>query len=567
MQTYRVFHPALIAGAIAVLIGASSAHAGELRAPSVTKKVAVIEARVGSWRTPGDEISAAIVRAFEDEGYPATPAAVADALGARMPRPGVRDQRQSTASVLQPLSDGYRAWSRGRFEEAEALLVAGLETYKTNIALVVTDTSNQDIVFRAMAALALSQWARGESTNDSATLDAANQSMLDLQRYFPSRRFSSEEFSPDAIAFYRNVAKMAGALGTGAISIRVDNTNVMVFVDGKMRGTGRADLAGLIPGLHDVYLQEPGRGDAGRWFELRVTPNGDAIVEVEWEAHTAFWATPAFTGLAYASEAEREAKLPAHAAEVASWGAAGLVAAIERIDVAGHPAVRGILIANQSTFGTCTVDVTPDEPDLSARQLVECLMKSPSTREGQVAAGAPVDDEGSRRTSKVMSASILGAGLAAMVVGAAVELRTTPPSTGEQPKYLISYPGISLRVGGSVIAAAGLYFLLRSDDRPRQPSTLTKGLVLSGTLVMIGSTSLHVAAPLDEHHDARFRELSTGAFIVGAGSVGYGFYRWSRERWGTSRAAAAGLGAGVALTASAAFLLAVDEDDGGPSGP
>jgi hypothetical protein len=79
---------------------------------------------------------------------------------------------------------------------------------------------------------------------------------------------------------------------------------------------------------------------------------------------------------------------------------------------------------------------------------------------------------------------------------------------------------------------------------------------------LVGSTSLHIAAPLDEHHDARFRELSTGAFIVGASSVGYGFYRWSRERWGTSRAAAAGLGAGVALTASAAFLLAVDEDDG-----
>jgi hypothetical protein len=266
-----------------------------------TNGIVVFEARVGSPYNARDKISDAIARAFEDEGYAATPAAIAHTLGPRMPRPGVDDRQLTTAQVLQPLSGGFLAWTQGRFEEAEKRLVGGLGQYERNIALVVTDNSNQDIVFRAMAALALSQWAIGDRTRDRAKQAAARESMLNLHRACPTRRFSSEEFAPDAIEYHRQIGKEAAALGTGSISVRVDSPNVMVFVDGQMRGTGRADLAGMVPGEHAVYLQEPGRGGTGRRFGLNVSANQDAIVNVAWEAHAAFWATPEFTGLTYAT--------------------------------------------------------------------------------------------------------------------------------------------------------------------------------------------------------------------------------------------------------------------------
>lgn len=243
-------------GLVVVALGTTTAWAedgGTNSSPQPSaSRIVVIEARVGSPRNARDEISATISRAFEEEGYPASPSAIAHTLGPRMPRPGVENRQLSTAQVLKPLSAGFLAWTQGRFEEAEALLVQGLDQYERNIALVVTDNSNQEIVFHAMAALSLSQWAIGDRKHDRAKLDAARDSMLDLYRAFPTRRFSSEEFAPDAIEFHRKIGKEAAALGTGSVSIRVDNPNVMVFVDGQMRGTGRADLAGMVPGQHTI---------------------------------------------------------------------------------------------------------------------------------------------------------------------------------------------------------------------------------------------------------------------------------------------------------------------------
>jgi len=548
---------------VALNVASASADGGDLGAAphAATSTVVVLEARVGSSNSARDEISTAIARGFEEEGYPATPAAIARTLGPRMPRPGVDNRRLTTAEVLKPLSAGFLAWTQGRFEEAEALLLSGLDQYERNIALVVTDNSNQDIVFRAMAALALSQWAVGDRTHDRATLEAARKSMLNLHRAFPTRRFSSEEFAPDAIEFHRKIGKEASALGTGSVSIRIDSPNVMVFVDGQMRGTGRADLAGMVPGQHAIYLQEPGRGYTGRRFEINVSANQDSIVNVAWDAHAAFWATAEFTGLTYATDAERKEKLAVHAAEVASWGPSGVVAVVERVEAEGRPSLRGTLYgSNRDQYGSQTVELSASEPDVSARELARRLMKSsPTPPQQEEARDAPASS--AERPSYSLPAFAVGAGLAAIVGGAAVQMRKEPPDSGPQPKHLISSPGLSLQIGGGLVTSAGLYFLLRGHEDARAPSGLSKGLVFAGALVMAGSTTFHVAAPLDENHDYRFRPLTTAGFVVGSGTLGLGLYRWLRETRGTSRPSAAALGTGVALSASAAFLLAVDEDD------
>jgi hypothetical protein len=119
----------------------------------------------------------------------------------------------------------------------------------------VLDTRNLEATFKILAVLALSQARRGDSAGSVAT-------MIELIRTFRSQPIARADYGPDAERLYRAVWKQVQAMDRGQLAITVESDQAVIFVDGQIRGLGRATLTDLIPGVYRVFVQVP--ATAGR---------------------------------------------------------------------------------------------------------------------------------------------------------------------------------------------------------------------------------------------------------------------------------------------------------------
>jgi hypothetical protein len=432
----------------------------------------VLESYVGPRPAEADAIMRPLLDELEARGFIALPGSVLQRIGGRAPRPGTLDHVHTATEITQPADAGYVAYTRGRFAEADAVLKLAIRQIHRNPALLVLDTNNLDATFKILVALALSQAKRGDTGGSVAT-------MIELIRTFRSQPITRTDYGPDAEQLYRAVWKQVQAMGRGQLVITVENDQAVVFVNGQIRGLGKAQLLDLVPGVYRVFVQVP--GTAGRQYEVEVNANELADLVVEWDVDSALWMTDHWIGLVFATEAER-GKQGGFAGKLARrWGQAIATAGI--VQRHGKACVQVSLYDLTGTVVRSAL-VALDAADEAALRSLARFLGDGAAGDGitvirDLDAAADGSLDGAHRPARWMPTVLVGAGTATAVAGGILYAidQDAPGSRDTAPA------GIAIGAVGVVAVGLGLW-LWRS--RSSRPSASIPMLAIGGRAGFIG---------------------------------------------------------------------------------
>lgn len=430
-----------------VLALASAWTAGTARGaaqPPPDPPIVVLESYAGQRPAHADALLAPLLDELDRRGFAARPAAVLGVAGGRAPRPGVLDGDTTAAEITQPAESGYEAYTRGRFAEAEAALRLAIERIHRNPALLVLDTNNLEATFKVLVGLALSQARRGDTAGSVAT-------MTELIRTFRSQPITRVDYGPDAEQFYRAVSRQVQALGRGRLSITGASEQAVIFVDGQIRGLGRAALVDLVPGLYRVFVQVP--ATAGRQYEIEVVAGREATLAIDWELDMSLWLTDSWVGFVFATEAERARQAGFAGSLARRWGVERLaVVGIAPLD--GKPAIVGQLYDATGRIvraGAVPLDGA-DEPRL--RSLARLLVDGSLAAGVRVVRDDPAHVAAASRADHLAPPLLVSAGAAALVAGGVLYAIDQDPG-GPGPVYRNTAPA-GIAVGAVGLAAVGV---------------------------------------------------------------------------------------------------------------
>jgi hypothetical protein len=434
-----------VSAGVLALAGTWTPATAQSSRPSPGESIVVLESHVGQRPASADAILAPLLDELDQRGFAARPAQILERAGGRAPRPGVLDTDTTAAAITQPAESGYEAYTRGRFAEAEAALKLAIARIHRNPALLVLDTNNLDATFKILVALALSQAKRGDTAGSVAT-------MVELIRTFRNQPITRLDYGPDAEQFYRAVAHQVQAMERGQLAITATSDQAVIFVDGQIRGVGKASLVDLIPGVYRVFVQVP--ATAGRQYEIEVEADRQAVLHVDWEVDSALWLADTWAGFVFATEAER-ARQPGFAGALARrWGGEP-VAVVGVAQVQGKPAVTGELYdtTGRVVRGASVAVDGADPPRL--RALARFLADGIAGDGVRVDPGGPAqrDTPGGGRP-RLVPGLLVGAGAAALVTGGVLYAIDQDPGM-TTATYRNTAPA-GLAVGAVGLAAVGV---------------------------------------------------------------------------------------------------------------
>jgi hypothetical protein len=513
----------LVHAAFASVLAASGAAHG---APA-GEPIIVLNARVGS-SAPNeiDHITPLLDDELEARGFAAKPSTIARILGGRIPRPGILDPGLTVADIIHPIELGYDDWAQGLFAEAEKKLVPAIAKVNRNPALLVADTKNLDATFKALVALALSQSKLGQASQSAET-------MTNLIRVFRTRPISRAEYGPPAEQLYRTIAKQILASGTGQLYVTTGNEQAVVFVDGQIRGIGKAAVADVISGQHHVFIQVP--ATAGLQYEVEVRANEDTNLNVVWDVDTAVKVTEPWIGLVFTTEAER-GKEAMFAGELARrWGGQGVIAVVGTLQLQGRPALIGTIYRAGGTIFRSAVTTLDGDRVTNIRSLAKYLA------DGTVSPELNVIPNGGKEPVRVLAAraslgpptatapakAVGAAGLLAITTGGVLYVTGHPDGSVLEDRRTVA---VQVVVGGSVVLGAGTYLWLREA---RSTSRLTAAVVGAGASALIAGGVLYFTDE-DPRSDSRYyRNTERTGLVVGtAGLAMTGIGLWLLHREG-----------------------------------
>jgi hypothetical protein len=302
--------------------------------------------------------------------------------------------------------------------------------------------------------------------------------MIELIRTFRSQPITRTDYGPDAEQLYRAVWKQVQAMGRGQLVIAVENDQAVVFVNGQIRGLGKAQLLDLVPGVYRVFVQAP--GTAGRQYEVEVNANELADLVVEWEVDSALWLTDRWIGLVFATEAERGKQAGFAGALARRWGLAIATVGIGQRD--GKSCVVGSLYdLNGAVVRSALVARGADEAALRslARFLTDGTAGDSVTVIRDLDAAADASLDAAHRPARWMPSVLVGVGTATAVAGGILYAidQDAPGSRDTAPA------GIAVGALGVVAVGLGLWLWWSPGHRP--PASIPM-LAIGGRAGFIG---------------------------------------------------------------------------------
>lgn len=454
---------AIIVACVMAMVGSAYA------SPAATDPILVLEAYGGRRPANIDRYMKPLRDALEHEGFAARPERLDALCGRRIPRPGILDHGETSASILRLVDQGYEAFSRARFEDAASALTAAIARIHRNAALLVLDTGNQEAVYKAHVALALSQSKLGRT-------DEATAAMAELARMFRARRLSRNEHGPTAEQFARKVYDHELAKGRGGLRIRTGNPRAMIFVDRQIRGMGEATLEDLIPGVYHVLVQEP--QTAGLAYEVEVPERGEVELDAVWEVDTSLSADERWVGFELANDRERYKEAIYGAALARRCTRRDRFAVVGTMKLQGRPALIGTLYRTTGQVVRSAIIVLEDALDDADDATLGALARflgdgTPAEGLDVVAEGAAARASPARRRSSSAPKLVVVAGAAVVVAGGLLYAydEDIPPLGQPQPKTYFdsALPGIALAAVGAVTVAAGIWWWARGGRRSSAP--------------------------------------------------------------------------------------------------
>lgn len=233
------------------------------------------------------EIAEAPVGAFLNElsklGYVANPRDVMDRLGNQAALPAIANPKLTAQKLLALLTKAHTLWTKAPdFAKLAPVLAEAVTTALASPALVVTDPVIRDAFQNALLDLAL---VYGKLKNDSRFSASAEQlkkssdeMMAEWIRTFRNKVIP-QSLGPEAEKMYIRVGKERNKLGRGVLSVSVDDSNVLLYVNEAIQSRLQP-IPDLAPGPYRVLLMGP--NDDARLFIVEVLPNQTTRLDVQW---------------------------------------------------------------------------------------------------------------------------------------------------------------------------------------------------------------------------------------------------------------------------------------------
>ena len=379
---------------------------------------------------------------------------------------------------------GFKAWVGGRFDEAVKVLVPLVETAHANTGAFAREPALRDPLLKGLIALALAYQRIGDLSSMRATF-------AEILRSFPDAQISRATYGPDAQQAFEQVRRDTQAQGRGKLTVKVADDTGVVFINEAYRAAG-STTAELVPGEYRVVVML--NKQLSRNHRVTVRAAAETTVEIDAKLDHAI-RTSGYTGLAYRTQADRDALEATHAQRFAKAVGASAVAVVGIDDVRGRSAVVGSLVSLQTgrEIRRASIPVEPDPSRDKLRALARFLagddpapgLDVQFSREagdtkaaGEApAAGEPRDDgepRGGGRGGRwggwrYVTAGLAVGGLATGVVLIAFDGKCSETMPAGQPcpnYYDTAVPGYAALAGGALFAGLSIYLFATHDTTP-----------------------------------------------------------------------------------------------------
>jgi len=415
----------------------------------------VLEAHTGARPSSVAAVVGPVLDELERRGFVARPSSVIKLLGGRAPRPGILDGGKTAAEIAQQVESGFDAFTKGKYKDAATSLALAVHQIKRNPGLLVLDATNARSTFHAFVGLALSQSKLGYTVESVET-------MTELLRTFSTQSVTRTEYGPQAEQFYRAVQRQAQGFGRGRLAITAGDAHAMIFVDGELRGMGRAALTDLIPGTYRVFIQVP--GTTGRQYEAEVRAGQDSTLGVNWQVDSALVVSNPWVGFVFHSEPER-AKEGGYAGALARrWGSDTIVV-VGTTGPSDRPGVAATLYRATGDVVRSAMVVPRDHDETRLRSLARFIAEGIPSDElervtGAIAPPPPTarGDAPATGYAPLGAKLCLGGGAALLAAGIVALVIDQDPDPGMR-YYRDSAPlGVAVGLAGVASIGVGLWW-------------------------------------------------------------------------------------------------------------
>jgi hypothetical protein len=453
--------------------------------------------------------------------------------GPGVPRPGVLDEGLTAAAIAKEANDGIAQYGVPDCKRALQLLTPAVAKIERNPALLVVDTSNLDLTFKARGTIAVCDARQGDER-------AAKRAMREAIRVSSQRPISRNDmWGPEGEKLYRDTMAEAQTLGRGQLSIAAGDLDAAIFVDGQLRGMGHANIADMIPGTAHVFIRPPGNGpgNVGRQYEVEVKANDTTSLIVDAKLDNIIWITDAYAALVFAG-AEEQSKLEAKLATDFSqrWAGSDIVVLVSPETLPdGHSAAVARLVQGGREKRAARVPLDGTSRGLAS--LAKFLA------DGQEGPGMDVlrTDTVAVRIGRTKGApwwaKTLTIGSAAVMLGSTGLYLAWPEDDHMQPEYDDKKSlAVELYSGAAIVGGVGLYGWLTSRGMRRRTAVMFSAATTSFLLaaMLVPTDQDDFAQPPGYYQRQYYRDtVLLGVVLAGAGvgfvTVGYMFARGERS--------------------------------------
>jgi hypothetical protein len=514
-------------GLIAMVAGLAAAFGAPRETPAQAgsaKPILVLESHVGPRPEGIDRVMDMLQDQLETRGFAARPATILRLAGNGIARPGVLDPDLTAAVIAQRLNDGWAEFVAARWDEAITKLTQGLGEVERNPALVVNDTTNLDLTFKAYVALAVSHQRKADA-------GSAARWMIEAIRIFPSRPVSrTEAWGREGEKLYLDMYRQIQPMGRGRLSIAGGHPEAAIFVEGQLRGLGNAQLADLVPGAYRVFIRLP--GTLGRQYRIQVAPNDEAFLHVDPDLDTILWAQDSSIALRFSSEGARRREGRYSVELSRRWTGSGEAAVLATSHDQGRSVLEGVRYRDGIELRRARIytDVTDAGGPGKLAQFLADGTPGDGIEVLRTEAG-PAPKEPRRRGDRV-SQAVIGIGALA-VIGSGAWYLASPDDDHSGPDYDDwKSPAVGAFVGGSIVVGAGVYLYLRNS---RSTRAATAAMLGAGAAALLSGVMLYATDEEPYSGSGWVRKYyrdtaATGLIVGGAGFALTGVGIWLLRR-------------------------------------
>jgi hypothetical protein len=440
----------------------------------------------------------------------------------------------SATEIDRLVESGRAAYVKGNFKEGFAISTRAIRLIRENPGLLVLNSENTDMVFRAYLVLAMCLNRLGQDQ----LADSVFQELVLMYPTFPFVQVVQVYYGPTVEEKCRKVFRRLRSMEVGDLTIRVTDEHAMIFVDGQMRGLGSASVTGLLVGTHYVFVRTSTKGLR---YEPEVDPNTVTRLEIIPEFDTALKASDEGIGFDFANDTDRGREAVYASDAVRRWHLRGNIAVIGPMKIQGKSAIVGRIYDGSGSVVQAPAYILVEDADSeSVRILAQYLVDGTVSEKIHPLGGSSDSSTWVVRPRMELSTSlskvVLGAGGLTLLAGAAVYAASNPRDF-VTPMY---DDRKGKAVGAMLVASAtigtGVSLWLRQT---RSTSLLPSATLGAAVTVILAGSVLYItdedeAAPQPGQQVRKYyRDSATHGVIIGStglATLGVGLWLMHRER-------------------------------------